>query len=46
MARATSRTIGIAQLFAFGIRNQFVADTGVEEILRHWSNPLHLEGSK
>src|SRR5439155_2926033 len=34
--------IGIAQLFAFGIRNQLVADTGVEEIPWHCSNPLRL----
>src|ERR1700730_16841247 len=29
--------IGIAQLFAFGIGDQLVADTGVEEISRHGS---------
>src|SRR4029450_12606303 len=32
-------TIGIAQLFAFGIGNQLVADAGVEEIFRHCSDP-------
>src|ERR1700674_3348243 len=31
--------VGIAQLFAFGIGNQLIADTGVEEIPRHWSDP-------
>src|SRR6266404_1656711 len=35
--------VGIAQLFALGIGNQLAADTGVEEIPRHGSNPLQLK---
>jgi len=34
--------IGIAQLVAFGVGNQLIADARVEEIPRHEPNPLEL----
>jgi hypothetical protein len=36
------RAIGIPQFFAFGVRDQFVADSRIEEKSRHGQNPLLL----
>src|ERR1700730_5940581 len=38
--------IRISQLFAFWIGDQFVADTGVEEISRHGWKAIFVEGSR
>jgi len=34
-ARHLPGTVGIAQIFAVGIRDQFIADPGIKKISRH-----------